>query len=270
MDRDHARPRVTVHGRGPALVVVFAPEDDPPVPTGPNDGPNDAPKDAPNGTEFGPDNPYRLGDLSLSGLAPQLADLKRATYIAHVTRSSKKHTFVAALKSGELGAVDGTAKKLWRPAAEAVNRLFAAARADLQAAVAQGDPAAVHTTRIGVNSAYRSVDVQFGLWDGRFVKYCTAHRAAEFGDDNAPLDLVIPNDLAKYIGGRTACPGYSKHQRGKAIDFLTVSAGKTYAAGSRDAWRSTWLWNWLVEHAAGFEFAPYNAEPWHWNYEGAP
>jgi LAS superfamily LD-carboxypeptidase LdcB len=65
-----------------------------------------------------------------------------------------------------------------------------------------------------------------------------------------------------------ASPGYSKHTKGLAIDFTTSQGRVTYGpnGSQKNGWKTTWLYKWLVKHAADHGFEPYAAEPWHWQH----
>ena len=86
-----------------------------------------------------------------------------------------------------------------------------------------------------------------------------------------PCDQIDAGALAKYIGGKLAAPGYSLHQDGRAIDFMTTYKGKKLDADFSDKsdWVKSWFFHWLCNHAtARFGLVPYEKEPWHWSYPG--
>jgi hypothetical protein len=60
-----------------------------------------------------------------------------------------------------------------------------------------------------------------------------------------------------------APPGSSAHQSGRAIDFYL---GGRNASSNVAALRRTPAYLWLAGHAEIFGFYPYQAEPWHWEY----
>jgi len=60
-----------------------------------------------------------------------------------------------------------------------------------------------------------------------------------------------------------APPGSSAHQSGRAIDF---NLGGRNASSNVAALRRTPAYLWLASHAEAFGFYPYQAEPWHWEY----
>lgn len=298
-----ARPRAVLKGGTAAVVVAFAREEPAPEPGGgpspepkpdpgpdggttpdpkpepgpdpkPEPGPDPKPEPGPDpkpepkpdkGSQFGPSNPFRIDDLKRGDLSDALYALKRETYRAHVKRSAKFRTFTASLPKSELGVVgQGSKFKMRSDAAEAVNDLLQAARAELVSDRSSGDEDALATESVGVCSTYRSADVQFGLWDKRFVQYLDGYCAKH----GTTRDAVEPSALAKHIGARTACPGYSNHQSGLAVDFATVYAGSHLRAGSRDKWSRSWFYLWLLEHADARGFDPLKGEPWHWTFRG--
>lgn len=261
INEDLAQPRAKLKGGTTAVVVAFSRRPPPPPSPSPSPSPSDDP-----GT-FGPNNPFRFGDLSREGLSNDLFGLKRETYRAHVARSSQTRKFVGTLRDDQLGAVHGSTHRLFKPSAKAANDLLVQAAKDLAGDQARGEPDAVATRKLGVCSTYRSANSQFGLWDKRFAKYLQAFCEA----NGLPVEAgaVDPSKLAQYIGARTACPGYSHHQSGLAIDFATTVGTVQLSAGSRDLWTKSWFYQWLQVHASTYGFSPLSGEPWHWTHSGA-
>lgn len=262
INEDLAQPRAKLKGGTPALVVAFSRR--PPAPPAPPDVDPSSPSDDP--AQFGPSNPFRFSDLSRGDLSDDLYALKRETYRAHVTRSSRTREFVGTLRSDQLGAVHGSSHRLFKPSAKAANDLLTQAARDLAEDQARGDDDAMQTRKLGVCSTYRSANTQFGLWDKRFHMYLHAFCEA----DGLPVEAnaVDPSKLAQYIGARTACPGYSHHQSGLAIDFATTVGNAELRAGSRDLWTRSWFYQWLQVHASKYGFSPLSGEPWHWTHAG--
>jgi LAS superfamily LD-carboxypeptidase LdcB len=103
--------------------------------------------------------------------------------------------------------------------------------------------------RLGLISAYRSVDVQRSLFTSRFNQvagkaYTPAQIAAGLADTalNATLD-------------RTAAPGYSKHHTGYTIDITDLNSGKDFTLfGTTKAYE--WLSADNFAHARKFGFIP--------------
>jgi LAS superfamily LD-carboxypeptidase LdcB len=90
-------------------------------------------------------------------------------------------------------------------------------------------------------SGYRSVEEQTWLWQAALAKY---------GDPEIARRWVAP-------------PGTSAHQSGRAVDcHLGDPIESEYVEGMREAP----VYRWLVAHAEAFGFYPYDAEPWHWEY----
>jgi hypothetical protein len=119
---------------------------------------------------------------------------------------------------------------LQRLAAAAWTALVQAARADGLA----------HPLLLPV-SGYRSSEHQQRLWQAALARYGTAEAARRW---------VAP-------------PGSSAHQSGRAIDF---NLGGRNDSGNVAALRRLPAYRWLVANAGRFGFYPYEAEPWHWEY----
>lgn len=150
--------------------------------------------------------------------------------------------------------------------------LLAAARSDLAGARAAGVSNARNITGIRVRSGYRPAREQLGIWEREYPRYYGDFRAhhrtppgEEFGDQAA-------RDFAAYINERVFSPGYSPHQRARAVD-LTYERNGVWATADSDpaniaSWRASWLFSWLQGNAARFGFVqnPDLNEPWHWEY----
>ena len=98
-------------------------------------------------------------------------------------------------------------------------------------------------------SGYRSSARQARLYQQALVRYHTPEQARRW---------VAP-------------PGGSAHQSGRAIDFYL---GGRNASSNVAVLRRMPAYLWLASHAQQFGFYPYQAEPWHWEYnppaESAP
>lgn len=224
---------------------------------------------------YGPDNPYRLEDLTqdpvpvwLDVTIEDYHEFKREVYRECVRRAARTRGFVRGIAAESLGSIGVLEFRL-----ELVGdgeRLLAAADADLAIAQAAGDErAALARAPIGLASAYRHADTQFGLWNNRFTgTYMTRHRGELEALAGEALSEAWVSLLARKIGAATGAPGYSLHQRGISLDFRSPQPGvpneKTNTAMAR--WRDTWFYDWLVAHAAEYGFEPYDGEAWHWNY----
>jgi LAS superfamily LD-carboxypeptidase LdcB len=115
-------------------------------------------------------------------------------------------------------------------AAQAWKALVSAARADGLAA-----PLLLPT------SGFRSPETQKRLWEEALEKYGSPEKARKW---------VAP-------------PGSSPHQTGRAIDFYL---GDKNSSGNVANLQRLPAYKWLVQNAVCFGFYPYQAEPWHWEY----
>jgi hypothetical protein len=68
-----------------------------------------------------------------------------------------------------------------------------------------------------------------------------------------------PEEARRWV----APPGHSAHQSGRAIDFYL---GGRNASSNVANLRRLPAYRWLTAHAERFGFYPYDAEPWHWEY----
>ena len=123
--------------------------------------------------------------------------------------------------------------KLVESAAAALAELVSAARLD-----------GIAAPLLEPISGFRSPARQLELWNQAKAKY---------GSDAAARKWVAP-------------PGHSTHQTGRAVD---LELGQKLASQAADRSRATAAWKWMNTNAARFGFAPYEPEPWHWEYVGA-
>lgn len=139
-----------------------------------------------------------------------------------------------------------TGKELQSEAAQAFAAMQAAAKLDGVSLILQ--------------SGYRSVEYQQGLFDQQVEKMIKTGLSQEQAEEQAKTVVAVP--------------GYSEHNTGYAADILTESY-RIMDSGFAD----TDAYAWLVEHAAehGFiERYPKDKsaitgiifEPWHWRYVG--
>jgi hypothetical protein len=119
---------------------------------------------------------------------------------------------------------------LHRLAAQAWTALVAAARADGIA-----EPLLLPV------SGYRSGEHQQRLWAAALARY---------GSPEVARRWVAP-------------PGGSAHQSGRAIDFHLGGRNDSANVGRL---RTLPAYRWLAANAQRFGFYPYEAEPWHWEY----
>ena len=207
--------------------------------------------------------------LSWPGASSNALDLMRRVYLRQTGAACQVRSFVADVPTSELAEIEkGVVAR--RDAAESCRRLLATARASLASY-----SAATSVSRIGVLSGYRSAAQQFTNWNRNFARYYSetqADRAAlaggEFGDASAAL-------LTRYISLRLAVPGFSLHNGGRAVDFLTVDHGRTLGAdthaSNRAAWRTSWFFQWLTDNANNYGFFQNTSidEPWHWEFRSS-
>ena len=209
-------------------------------------------------------------NLSWPAATAQQADLMRRVYLRQVAASCQLRQFIGDVPNSDLAEIENGIRARSEAAASCRN-LLAAARTALQA-----DSSVTNVSRIGIVSGYRSASQQLSGWNHAFPQYYAEtqnDRAAadggEFGDRAAAL-------LARYISGRLAAPGFSLHNDGRAIDFLTTQDGRTMAASTnasnRKSWRASWFFAWLTGNANGYGFFQNTSidEPWHWEYRGQP
>ena len=122
---------------------------------------------------------------------------------------------------------------LHRLAAEALNALVCAARAD-----GIKHPILLPT---GGGSGFRDPKRQSEAWQRALKKYGSEEVARKW----------------------VAKPGSSAHQTGRAIDFYL---GDSNDSRNVTKLRKTSAYKWLVANAHRFGFYPYKNEPWHWEY----
>lgn len=213
---------------------------------------------------------------------PEQLDFRDRVLQAHLALALRRRGAPQRdLRDDELRTISGTAERTALATADAIERLLAAATADLAAAQAAGDADALRTVRLTVNSGYRDSGTQLRLWRAYFAdKYYdrTAEARAQIPEgphsDQAVAYMLAPRPQGFGIGGRIAAPGYSNHQGGVAVDLHQVrTRGNPIHNDSDDAsrarWRATWFHHWLREHAERFGFHPLVTEEWHWIFRGA-
>jgi peptidoglycan hydrolase-like protein with peptidoglycan-binding domain len=130
----------------------------------------------------------------------------------------------------EVKGVGGRRIPLHRSAAEAWQALIGAARAD-----GISEPLLLPT------SGFRDPEHQRRLWEQALERY---------GSPQAARKWVAP-------------PGSSSHQSGRAIDF---HLGGKNSSGNVANLKRLPAYKWLVENGVCFGLYPYEAEPWHWEY----
>ncbi|MBV8855467.1 MAG: D-alanyl-D-alanine carboxypeptidase family protein [Acidobacteria bacterium] len=195
-------------------------------------------------------------------------DFRRRVLAAQVARAlARGQERRGNLPADKLAPV-GAGHKLRKDAAERFRLLLKQAESDLRRQQEAGDPKALKVSDIGVYSAYRSVEEDEAAWHNSFGKHFretrearAALRGGAYGDEAVEMMVGI---MRKF----KAAPGFSYHTSGTAVDFTTTEGGLCLTANSSRnvRWRKTWLYNWLVNNAARFEFNPLSTEAWHWEY----
>jgi hypothetical protein len=110
-----------------------------------------------------------------------------------------------------------------------------------QALVADARAGGIQSPLLLVVSGFRDPRRQEQLWAQALRKY---------GSPEVARRWVAP-------------PGHSAHQTGRAIDFYL---GGRNSSGQVAVLRQKPAYHWLVANARRFGFYPYEAEPWHWEY----
>jgi hypothetical protein len=128
-----------------------------------------------------------------------------------------------------------------------------------------------HRGDLQVVFGYRSAPMQVVLWEYHFPDRYEATSGRRGTLPGGPHGDAAVLEMATYYAARTASPGYSLHSRGLALDLACVTPkGKKIGPTGRflAAWRSSWCFSWLRDHARefGFHQNPRINEPWHWEY----
>jgi D-alanyl-D-alanine carboxypeptidase len=206
--------------------------------------------------------------LSWRGASNQQLDFMREVFLQQNRNSCTGHTFINDLPSSDLSVVEqGICAR--KAAVTACQHLLIDARA-----AAASDPAAVAVGRIGIVSGYRSASQQLALWNSDFPHYFQNTREARQALPGGEFGRAALDYLAAYISQRLAAPGYSWHQNGLAIDFISEQDGVLMGADSarenRQRWKKSWFFRWLSSSAARYGFFPNPKidEPWHWEFRG--
>ena len=204
--------------------------------------------------------------LSWPDASAEQLDLMRRVYRAQVSRASRTRSFVGDVAAADLAEIEHGIQA--RPAAaESCRRLLA----DVRAAAA-ADSGAASVSRIGLVSGYRSATSQLAIWNRNFPRYYAETRAARQARQGGEFGPAASDLLVAYISGRLAAPGFSLHNNGLAIDFITVqdsiSMGADTSADNRSHWRGSWLFGWLAGNASRYGFFQNTSidEPWHWEF----
>jgi hypothetical protein len=186
---------------------------------------------------------------------------KSAVLAAQVAAETKPKA--PSLTAGELDVVEHS-HQLVKDAATQCRLLLAAAREDVES----GPRGGATSIRIGITSAYRSLEKERLLWNSYFLKYYFQTQSKRNALPGGPYGAAAIKYMAGYVKKRKAAPGYSNHSRGTALDFFTTIGRHRISANVSQIseWRNTPLWKWLSNHAGDFQFEPYDFEPWHWEF----
>ena len=185
---------------------------------------------------------------------------KSAVLAAQIANQTKP--LAPSLSDQQLDVVE-LHHKLLKDAAPQCLAMLTAARS---AIASQG--AGANSVQVGITSAYRSLEKERKLWNSYFLRYYFQTRNKRNALPGGPYGAQAIRYMARYVGQRKAPPGYSNHSRGTAIDFYTIKGRKRISANVAQIsqWKETPLWIWLSQHAADFQFKPYEFEPWHWEF----
>jgi hypothetical protein len=198
-------------------------------------------------------------ELAWAGASPQEMVFMRRVYIRQMERAATKLDFQPSSVGEKVVPIESGQSAL-PEVAKACRAMLKAARESEGA------------TRFSVLSAYRPARKQFVNWQLNFPEYYrrTASERSRL-PDGALSDGAVEL-LAVYAEQRLASPGYSLHNAGIAIDFITWEGGREFSALTQAdvlaGWKRTWFYHWLIENAERFHFFQ-NArldEPWHWEY----
>jgi hypothetical protein len=227
------------------------------------------------GTKPVPAEDLPSSKLTWAGATDEQLAFMRDVYDAHVQIGKSIRSFVGDVPAADLEVVEGAAR-LRRPAAAACRDLLLAIRADLAQKKQAGDPKAKAVSSISVGSGYRSASEQFSIWQKNFPGYYQETRTEReklAGGVHGPKAVAF---LASKISGWLASPGFSLHNNGLAIDFLTIEGNKQLALEHKkdnvSAWKVTWFWSWMTANASTYHFFQNTSidEPWHWEYRAPP
>lgn len=225
--------------------------------------------------ELGVTEPIPSSALKAFGTSEQ-TKFKQQVYEAQLANAKQTRPFSPGKPASSLGEVEGI--KIDRKAVQPLREMLEAARKDLAAEQAAGNPLAKGATKIG-GGGYRSLEQELPLWEQNFAEvYNDTQQAREAtGDEHGAAARKLVVDLMK---NRKAIPGFSKHTLGEAVDFTTTQSGRPLGAQSGDiaAWKKSWFYKWLKKNAKDFGFeelkpvmvdGKLKEEPWHWNYKGS-
>lgn len=199
--------------------------------------------------------------LSWAGASTEQLAFLRKVYDLNKARKAGQ-TFVNDVPENQLAVVEGRFK-LRSEAAQSAVQMLAAVRADISSSG--------NNVEAGLTSAYRSASHQFRLWNDYVTnQYYLATKSKRQGLTGGEHGEAAAKYLASYTRARVATPGYSNHNNGLALDIKNKENGKLFRNKTNKtatkAWRTTWLWDWLVRNAQTYNFHQNTQidEPWHW------
>jgi len=109
--------------------------------------------------------------------------------------------------------------------------------------------------------------------EGVVLHLVSAFRGLDYQVELIERQLGVGRSIAEILRG-SACPGYSEHHTGRAVDIDTPDN-----PGLGEDFERTSAFAWLGREAGRFGFsmsfprgnaAGYMYEPWHWLFRGAP
>jgi D-alanyl-D-alanine carboxypeptidase len=225
--------------------------------------------------EDGAAGPPSSDRLQWDGATAEQLDFMRRVYDRHVKNASAQRSFVPSVSTRDLATVEN-GQRMRAAAAGRCRAMLTAGREALAAEQAQSKEAPLKVKEFGARSGYRSVETQFSSWERTFrTKYypdTQAQREKLEGGAHGPAAVTF---MARYVGGRLGAPGFSLHNNGLAMDFFTkegkTELGPNTNAASIAGWRASWLFGWLSQRAAEFQFFQNTQinEPWHWEFRAA-
>jgi len=197
---------------------------------------------------------------------------RKAVYDEQLRRSvadPKKH-FSLGLPAGQVGDVDGS--PISKVAESDAKSMLDAARQAVKVDRASGNAKAIGTGHIGVNNAYRSLEGDFKAWKKAYPRALDRTAKARKKLSTGPYSKEAVSLMVDDLWGKKAIPGFSNHTRGLAIDFETVQDGQGLGptVAQKADWRKSWLYAWLVKHAATYGFTQLPTEEWHWDHKAGP
>ena len=189
--------------------------------------------------------PHAMGDrIRAAGKAVFLPELEAAAagdpFLSRLV--DKQHALPDGYEPDDLVMLDNSGSyrvgraglRLRRPAAEALERVAEAARAE--------------GITLTASSAYRSFDYQAEVY---------ARNVRESGQETADRE--------------SSRPGYSQHQLGLAVDFGSITDAFAQTSAGRWIAANGSKYGWVISFPDGYEqLTGYRWESWHYRYMGMP